>query len=121
MLSPDLQRISRIREYCVIIQQTVSRYGKDLDSFLSDTDYQHSVAFSLLQIGELAGGLSEAFRCDTAKQMPWVAMKGMRNVVAHDYGSVNRERMWATVTGDIPALKQFCDEQLSAAEHSEEP
>lgn len=92
-----------------------------MDSFLSDTDYQHSVAFSLLQIGELAGGLSEAFRRDTAKQMPWVAMKGLRNVVAHDYGSVNRERIWATVTGDIPVLKQFCDEQLLAAEHSEEP
>ena len=121
MLSPDLQRISRIREYCVIIQQTVSRYGEDLDSFLSDTDYQHSVAFSLLQIGELVGGLSETFRRDTAKQMPWSAMKGMRNVVAHDFGSVNRERIWASSTGEIHALKQFCDKQLSADEHREEP
>ena len=121
MLSPDLQRISRIREYCVIIEQTLSRYGKDLDLFLSDTDYQHSVAFSLLQIGELAGGLSEAYRRDTAGQMPWGAMKGMRNVVAHDYGSVNRKRIWTTATDDIPALRQFCDKQLSSAEHSEEP
>ena len=121
MLPPDLQRISRIREYCVIIQRTVSRYGADMDSFISDIDYQQSIAFSLLQIGELVGGLSEDFRCSTRGQMPWNAVKGMRNMVAHDYGNVNRERMWATVVTDIPALKQFCDEQLSAAEHSEEP
>lgn len=116
MLSPDLQRISRIRKYCATIQRTVSRYGNDFDSFISDIDYQHSVAFSLLQIGELVGGLSADFRRSTADQMPWSSMKGMRNIVAHDYGNVSRKHMWATVTTDIPALKQFCDRQLSEAE-----
>lgn len=116
MLSPDLQRISRIKEYCVTIQRTVSRYGADFDSFISDIDYQHSVAFSLLQIGELVGGLSADFRRSTTDRIPWSAMKGMRNIVAHDYGNVSRERMWATVTTDIPALNQFCDELLSEAE-----
>lgn len=121
MLSPDLQRITKIAEYCATIQRTVSRYGADLNLFISDIDYQQSIAFSLLQIGELAGGLSEEYRRSTADRVPWSAMKGMRNIVAHDYGNVNRERMWATAMMDIPALKQFCDKQLSDAKYSEEP
>ena len=116
MLPPDLQRIARIRSYCETIQRTISRYGAELDLFTSDIDYQQSVAFSLLQIGELVGGLSEDYRRSTAKQMPWSAMKGMRNIVAHDYGKVNRELMWKTAVTDVPALKQFCDDQLSGNE-----
>ncbi len=116
MLPPDLQRISRIREYCDIIQRTISRYGADFDVFIADIDYQQSVAFSLLQIGELVGGLSEDYRRTTARLMPWSSMKGMRNMVAHDYGNVNRERMWNTATTDIPVLKQFCDTQLENLE-----
>lgn len=40
-------------------------------------------------------------------------MKGMRNLVAHNYGSMDREIIWETAMVDIPALKQFCDEQLT--------
>lgn len=36
-------------------------------------------------------------------------------------GSIKLNILWDIVIEDIPALKQFCDEQLSAAEHSEEP
>ena len=113
MLSPDLQRIARIWDYCTTIETTISRYGASLDVFISDVDYQHSVAFSLLQIGELVGGLSEDYRYSTADQMPWGSMRGMRNMVAHDYGSVNRERMWKIASEDVPLLKKFCEEQLA--------
>lgn len=54
MMSPDLQRILRIRDYCLEIQKTISRYGNDFQIFDSDGDYQRSIAFSILQIGELA-------------------------------------------------------------------
>lgn len=58
MMSPDLQRILRIRDYCLEIQKTISRYGNDFQIFDSDGDYQRSIAFSILQIGELGGSLS---------------------------------------------------------------
>ena len=59
MLPPDLQRIEHIREYCVAVEQTISRYGRSFSAFDADGDYQRSVSFSILQIGELsAGGLS---------------------------------------------------------------
>lgn len=65
MLSRDEQRLERIKEYCEDIRATVSRFGANFDTFQKEPDYQKSVAFSILQIGELVGGLSEAFRTAT--------------------------------------------------------
>ncbi|MBQ8509835.1 MAG: DUF86 domain-containing protein [Clostridia bacterium] len=112
MLQLDLKRISHIRDYCCEIEKTIERYGKSFDIFDHDADYQRSLSFCILQIGELAGGLSAEFRQNTAKQMQWNAIKGMRNMVAHDYGSMSREIIWETVLNDIPALKRFCEMQI---------
>lgn len=112
-MSPDLQRISRIRDYCLEIQGTIARYGASFDIFDTDRDFQRSIAFSILQIGELGGGLSEEFRKATSRRIQWGPMKGMRNMVAHSYGSMSRSIIWETATVDIPALLEFCEEQLA--------
>ena len=114
MMQPDLQRIAHIRDYCVEIQKTITRYGDAFEVFDSDADYQRSISFSILQIGELSGGLSPEFRKATANRVQWGPMKGMRNLVAHNYGSMSREVIWETAATDIPALKSFCDELLEA-------
>lgn len=116
MLSPDLQRIKHIRDYCVEIEKTIQRYGKSFEIFDNDADYQRSISFSILQIGELSGSLSQEFRQSTAHQVQWGPMKGMRNLVAHNYGSMSRDIIWETATMDIPALKAFCDTQLTENE-----
>ena len=53
MLSPDLQRIQHIRDYCVEIEKTIQRYGNSFETFDQDADYQRSISFCILQIGEL--------------------------------------------------------------------
>ena len=116
MLPPDAQRLEHILDYCNEIEKTLARYGRDFAAFDSDRDYQRSVSFSILQIGELSGGLSQAFRQATADRIQWGPMKGMRNLVAHNYGSMSREIIWETAVTDIPALKRFCQEQLAQAE-----
>ena len=113
MLSPDLQRIKHIRDYCTEIEKTVTRYGRAFAIFDSDPDYQRSVSFSILQTRELSGGLSQEYRQATADRVQWGPIKGMRNLVAHNYGSMSREIIWETATTDIPALKRFCEEQLA--------
>ena len=113
MLSPDLQRIKHIRDYRTEIEKAVTRYGRAFAIFDSDPDYQRSVSFSILQIGELSGGLSQEYRQATADRVQWGPIKGMRNLVAHNYGSMSREIIWETATTDIPALKRFCEEQLA--------
>ena len=114
MQSPDLQRIAHIRDYCVEIEETIARYGKSFEVFSADTDYQKSVSFSILQIGELSGKLTEKFRNETSKYVPWPAIKGMRNFFAHNYGSMSREIIWKTANEDIPVLLEFCNKTLSS-------
>ena len=62
MLQPDRQRLEHIRDYCIEIKKTIIRYGESFEAFDSDADYQRSVSFCILQIGELSGGLSVEFR-----------------------------------------------------------
>ena len=112
MLSPDLQRIKHIRDYCAEICKTIERYGDSFEIFDQDADYQRSISFSIMQIGELSGGLSEEYRKETCDRVQWGPMKGMRNMVAHSYGSMSRRIIWETATVDIPALQRFCEEQL---------
>jgi uncharacterized protein with HEPN domain len=113
---PDLQRIAHILDYCNEIQKTIDRYGNSFEIFDADADYQRSVSFSILQIGELSGGLSQEFRQRTANRVQWGPMKGMRNLVAHNYGSMSRDIIWETAVTDIPALKAFCEELLETTD-----
>ena len=106
MLSRDLQRILKIRDYCLGIQDTIARFGNSPDGFLLDSDYQQSIAFSILQIGELTGGLSEEYRSSTKEQIQ------CRNIIVHDYGKIQLDRVWDIATKDIPVLKAFCNDQL---------
>ena len=121
MLPPDLPRLEHIRDYCCRIQKSLLRHKHSTEEFHADEEFQQSVAFSVLQIGELCNGLSEEYRRSTCDQIQWNAIRGLRNIIVHAYGSIKLNILWDVVMTDIPALKQFCDEQLSAMEYSEEP
>ena len=108
----DIQRLEKIIEYCDRIARTVDRYGNSFEVFSEDEDYQQSVSFSILQIGELVAGLSAEYKDDTSGLMPWNQIKAMRNIVAHGYGSISLNTVWATVHEDIPELRKFCDGQI---------
>ena len=88
MLPRDQQRLEKIIDYCRQIKSTVVRYGDSLEQFQTDVDYQQSVSFSVLQIGELVNGLSEEFKAATSSEMQWHQIRGMRNIVVHGYGSI---------------------------------
>lgn len=114
-MSPDLQRIKHIRDYCIAIRDTILRYGNSFEINSVDADYQRSVSFSILQIGELSAGLSPEYKKQTANRVQWGPMKAMRNLVAHNYGKMDQSIIWETATVDIPALLRFCEEQLVEA------
>ena len=89
----DAQILAHILEYCNRIEKTLSRFGREFDVFLEDQDYMDSVSMNLLQIGELAGKFSDAYVQKTKPQMDWRAIKNMRNMFAHDYGSMDKDRI----------------------------
>ena len=108
----DLTILEHVIRYCSQIDETVLRFGNDGKVFASDTVYQNAVALCLLQIGELAGHLSESYR-DAHPDIPWRQIKALRNIIAHNYGSVDAETAWEIVQEDIPALRQHCEKEVN--------
>ena len=112
MLPRDEQLLEHILDYCEDILGYLRGSGNSRDAFLSDTMIQHSVSFCIPQIGELAGRLSDSLRSSTRGDINWTAIKGMRNIVVHDYGNVDLEEVWFAATQDVPKLKAFCEAHL---------
>lgn len=68
-------------------------------------------AFSLAQIGELAGHVSNELR-EQYGEIPWKQIKGMRNLIIHDYDGIKMSIVGQTVEEDIPTLKTKLEEIL---------
>ncbi len=89
MNNGDFQRLIHIKAHCEDIMEFCERFGKSFENYTSDNAFYNSVNMSVLQIGELAGGLSEEFREATEDTIPWKMIKGMRNWLAHSYGEID--------------------------------
>ncbi len=62
-----------------------------------------SVMFRLIQVSENSDKLSENFKLQHS-EIPWRAMKGLRNRIVHEYGAVDITVVYDTVKKDIPEL-----------------
>ena len=113
MVKKDRLVLQHIKNYCVEIASFINRFGRDFETFVSDRAYFNAVSMCILQIGEISGSLSEEYRAETSYKIPWSNIRGMRNIVAHDYGSLDEELVWETATKDIPVLSDFCDSELN--------
>jgi len=77
--------------------------GVTLEALLSDIRTQRALEQTLEIIGEAAGRISEPLR-GAHPEIPWIAIIGQRNVIAHGYAVIDYGRLFATVTNDIPVL-----------------
>lgn len=55
-------------------------------------------------IGEAAARISDATR-NSAPDVPWSAIVGMRNRLVHAYFDVDADLVWETANIELPALK----------------
>ena len=109
----DINVVAHIIDYCNQINHTIETFGKDYSIFENNSIYKNAIAMCILQIGELVGALSDGFKLKY-NDIPWREIRGMRNVVAHNYGNIEIDSTWETITRDIPELKSFCDEILKS-------
>ena len=112
MQSRDQQRLEHILDYCEDIEKLVAKLEGSFEAFSAARDAQHAMSFCILQIGELAGKLSPELREASAEKIRWNEIRGMRNIVVHDYGSIDLDIVWDVANRDIPKLKAFCVQAL---------
>ncbi len=77
--------------------------GISREAFFSDCEKQDAVLRRFEIIGEAASRLSPETRA-MFPEVPFRSMRGMRNIIAHDYGEVDLDQVWKTATDDIPGL-----------------
>jgi uncharacterized protein with HEPN domain len=89
-----LEAIARIERYVAL--------GKA--RFLEDELIQVWIVHHLERIGEAAARLGREFQ-EAHPQVPWREMVAMRNLLVHEYFSVDLEEVWETAVRDLPLLK----------------
>ena len=116
MNSRDLELLKNILSYIKQIDEANSHFQVQKENFETNSVYRNAVAMCVLQIGELAKHLSDEYKQRTCAEIPWHQIQGLRNVVAHEYGNVDSDSLWETITEDIPQLCDFCKEQIAQIE-----
>ncbi|MCI5687634.1 MAG: DUF86 domain-containing protein [Emergencia sp.] len=101
----DVITIRKMLNYCKDIEALMDKYERNFQLYQTEISYQYSCNMCIIQIGELVSRLSEEF-LEKHSEIPWHAIKAMRNLHAHDYDNINFEIVWETLTKDIPELEE---------------
>lgn len=85
--------------------RAVLRYtrGKSQSDFDADEILHSAVERQLEIIGEAARRVSETLKA-AHPEVPWKLIVGQRNVLIHDYGDVDYDRLWVVVAEHVPRL-----------------
>jgi len=77
--------------------------GIRYDDFVRSKMIRSAVECQLMIVGEAAKRVSEEFQ-EKHPEIPWRQIIGQRNVLAHEYGDIKVERVWAAATINVLAL-----------------
>ncbi len=78
-------------------------HGRSYTEYLSNRMMRGAVERHVEIIGEAARRVSEATR-EANQDIPWRAIIGQRNVLAHEYDEILDEAMWGVATRRVPEL-----------------
>ena len=90
------ESISKIRQY--------SEPFSDADSLYDDTKSFDAVMMNFVVIGEMADKLSLEFRDSTESEIDWLKIRGLRNIIAHNYFGIDAEEIWQIVHDNLIKL-----------------
>jgi uncharacterized protein with HEPN domain len=101
MEADQLGRLKDIAEATRLISMYID--GVDASSFFANREKQDAVVRRIEVIGEVAAHLSEQTR-EALPELDFRRIRGMRNIVAHDYANIDFRIVWEVATEHIPAL-----------------
>ena len=99
--------ILAIIKHCKAIEETKLYFGNSYKDFESNVIYQNAILTPITQIGELVKRLSNDFR-EQYNEIPWKNVAGMRDIVVHNYETIDKQILWNVADVEIDKIKQFC-------------
>jgi len=112
--------LQSVIKYCDKAFEARKRFGDSYEAFASDSDYQSCCSMYVFQISEYCNHLSDAIKT-AHPDIPWRQIKGMRNILAHDYDAVKTTRLWDTLQHDLSRLRENCLQILMDLGHEYRP
>jgi uncharacterized protein with HEPN domain len=104
-----IARLTDARNYARAAAGYVDHIG--LAEFSADSLRQHAVSFCLVVVGEActeaAKGLAER-----APEIPWAKIRGMRNILVHEYWQIDEEIVYNVARDDAELLAASLDRLL---------
>ena len=84
----------------------VNHGGKDKQHFLDNATLQDATLMRLLAAGEYLARVRDAYPdyYNDNQTDAWHSLIGLRNIIAHGYLQVDREKVWDIVQDEVPAL-----------------
>jgi uncharacterized protein with HEPN domain len=95
--------VLRIAECITALESHIDGITKT--KFLRTLQIQDAVAMRIAIIGEIVKKLPASF-LRKHSEIPWCQIAAMRNLIVHDYFSLNLEKIWLILREDLPSLKQ---------------
>ena len=102
MSDRNLQNIFDIAEAAEKIKTYTSGIN-NADQFFSQSLVFDAVMMNFVIIGESVSRLSDDF-INIYPEINWYKIKGLRNIIAHDYFGIDAEEIWQIIMNDIPVL-----------------
>jgi len=99
------QVIKHMIEHCIDIADAVSRV-KTIGGMDTDNLIRKAIVFSILDLGELAKLLEKSINLSDSN-IDWKGLKGMREIAAHRYKSMDSEIIWEVAINDIPEILTY--------------
>jgi uncharacterized protein with HEPN domain len=106
---------SRLRDIIDAIQK-IERYTRGMTraAFAADDRTIDAVVRNLIVLGEASRHIPPAVET-RHPEVPWEKMRGIRNVVVHEYFGVDAEILWQTARDDLPPLLPLLERVLCEA------
>jgi uncharacterized protein with HEPN domain len=84
----------------------------DADALYKDGKSFDAVMMNFIVIGEMADKLSEEFRDATEDQIDWLKIRGLRNIIAHNYFGIDAEEIWQIIHDSLLELVATLDKVI---------
>lgn len=102
------QLLERIEESILLIQSQMGRITRPEDFVYSQDGVftLSGVCMQLIFIGESVKVIDAKDNTYLSKypDIPWTAIMGLRDIIAHEYHRVDEEEIYAVVVNDLPTL-----------------
>jgi uncharacterized protein with HEPN domain len=113
-MSPERNWKMRVEDILACIQK-VKEYtqGMNYEQFCADGKTVDAVIRNLEIIGEAAGYIPLEIQ-ERHSDLAWLEMRGMRNIMAHEYFGVSLSIIWRTIEQDLTPLADGLKKMLKS-------